>query len=77
MPPSPKDEGKPDDRPALAADVALANDAATLDAELPINARLRDSGAGLVPRVHTVVESEKYAVVGAGAIESLFHVPSG
>ncbi|MBC8088259.1 MAG: hypothetical protein H7Z40_13405 [Phycisphaerae bacterium] len=63
--------------PAQAADVALADDAATLDPDHPINARLRGSGAGLVPRVLSVVASEKYAVVEAAAVESLFRVPFG
>lgn len=75
--PESADGAASDDRPARAADVALADDASTLDPELEINVNLRNSGAGLVPRVLNVVESEKYAVVGAGAIESLFHVPFG
>lgn len=66
-----------DDTPAKAADVAIADDAATLDPEHIINVRLRDIGAGLVPRVLDVVEREKYAVVGAAAISSLFQMPFG
>lgn len=65
------------DTPARAADVAIADDAATLDPEHVINVRLRDLGAGLVPRVLSVDERERYAVVGAAAIASLFHVPFG
>lgn len=64
-------------RPAIPADVAIADDASTLDPELAINVRLRDSGAGFVPRVHEVNTEGKYAVVGVGAIEALFKVPFG
>jgi hypothetical protein len=63
--------------PARAIDVATADDASTLDPDLPINVRLRDAGAGLVVRVLAVNDGEKYAIVGAGAIESTFHVPFG
>jgi hypothetical protein len=60
-----------------ACDVALAEDAGSFDAEHPMNARLRDQGAGLVPRLLKVNNREKYAVVAAGAVESIFHVPFG
>jgi hypothetical protein len=66
-----------EDAPAKAADVAIADDAATLDPEHIINVRLRDVGAGLVPRVLEVVAHEKYAIVGAAAISSLFQMPFG
>ena len=66
-----------DDRPTQAADVALADDASSLDPDHVMNARLRDAGAGLVPRVLMVVTDEKFAAVGAGAIEAVFHVPFG
>ena len=72
-----EEERAANDTPAKAADVAIADDAATLDPEHIINVRLRDVGAGLVPRVLNVVERERYAVVGAAAIASLFHVPFG
>ena len=42
-----------------------------------MNARLRDNGVGLVPRVLSVNAEEKYAVVGAGAVESIFRIPFG
>jgi hypothetical protein len=74
---SPADMAEPDDTPAQARDVALADDAATLDPDHVINARLRDAGAGLVPRVLRIAADEPYAVVGAGAIEAMFHVPFG
>lgn len=64
-------------RPAVPADLAIADDASTLDPELDINVRLRDSGAGLVPRVHEVNTEGKYAVVGVASIEALFKVPFG
>ena len=67
----------PNDRPTRPADVALADDASSLDQDHPMNARLRDNGVGLVPRVLGVSEREKYAVVGAGAIEAMFHAPFG
>jgi len=57
--------------------VALADDTSTLDPEHLINARGRDAGAGLVPRELREVPEEKYAIVGAAAIESMFHVPFG
>lgn len=60
-----------------AADVALADDAASLDPDNPINARLRDNGVGLVPRVIMVATDEKFASLAAGAIESVFRVPFG
>lgn len=66
-----------DQRPAQASDVALADDTSTLDPEHLINARGRDAGAGLVPRELREVPEEKYAIVGAAAIESMFHVPFG
>jgi hypothetical protein len=67
----------PNDRPTQPADVALADDASTLDQDHELNARLRDNGVGLVPRVISVATREKYAAVGAGAIEATFHVPFG
>lgn len=60
-----------------AADVALADDADSLDPEHPMNVRLREGGAGLVPRVLELNPAERYAVVGAGAVESVFRVPFG
>lgn len=72
--PSPSDSN---DRPTLPAEVALADDASSLDEENPMNARLRDNGVGLVPRVLEVNLGEKWARLGAGAIESVFRVPLG
>lgn len=60
-----------------AIDVALAEDAGSLNPDHPMNTRLRDNGAGLVPRVLEVNAEEKYAVVGAGAVEAVFRVPFG
>lgn len=60
-----------------AADVALAGDAGSLDEEHPMNARLRDNGVGLVPRVLEVNVGERYARLGAGAIQSIINVPLG
>jgi len=57
--------------------IALANDATSLDPEQPTNARLRDNGIGLVPRIVSVDLHEKSARVGAGAIQGMFRVPLG
>jgi len=76
-PPAEDEPVSPNDRPTQAADVALADDASSLDPDNEINARLRDNGIGLVPRVISVVDREKFASVGAGAIESVFRVPFG
>ena len=61
-------------RPAV---LALADDAASLDPELPFNVRLRDNGAGLTPRVLESNSAEKYAVIGAGALVATFKLPFG
>ena len=71
------DTVSPNDRPTQAVDVALADDTASLDPDHPINARLRDNGIGLVPRVIMVATREKFASLGAAAIESVFRVPFG
>lgn len=63
--------------PSLPAELALADNAASLDPEHPFNRRLRDNGAGLTPRVHEINAAEKYAVIGAAAIASCIHVPLG
>jgi hypothetical protein len=67
----------PPGRATQPAEVALADDASSLDPENPVNARLRDNGVGLVPRVVMESGSSKFATVGAGAIEALFRVPFG
>jgi hypothetical protein len=59
------------------ASLALADDMASLDPEHPVNARIRDAGAGLVPRVLSSDAALKRATVGAGAIVSVFSVPFG
>lgn len=68
---------RPEDNLSTPADVALADDTASLDAEHPMNRTLRDNGVGLVPRVHRVNLAEKYAVIAAGAILSSFRLPLG
>jgi hypothetical protein len=65
------------ERPTEPAEVALASDAGSLAEDHPMNARLRDNGVGLVPRVLEVNEEKKYAKLGAGAIEAIFKVPLG
>ena len=64
-------------RPTRPADVALADDASSLDEEHEMNRRLRDNGVGLVPRVVMVSERERFASVAAGAIGGTMRVPLG
>jgi hypothetical protein len=71
------EETKADDKPVPAAELALADDAGTLNPDHPVNVRLRDGGAGLTPRVLEMNQEEKYAVIGAGAVVATFKVPFG
>lgn len=64
-------------RPTEMAEVALADNADSLSDENAMNARLRDNGVGMVPRILEVNEKGRYAKLGAGAIESTFLVPLG
>jgi hypothetical protein len=64
-------------KPAAPAELALAEDAGTLDPEHPFNVRLRNNGAGLTPRVLDTNTQEKFAVIGAGAIATSFKLPFG
>lgn len=66
-----------DSNPTPAAELALAEDTATLDPEHPLNIRMRNNGAGLTPRTLETNLAEKYAVVGAGAIVGTFRLPFG
>ncbi|MEQ1690422.1 MAG: hypothetical protein ABMA00_04005 [Gemmatimonas sp.] len=59
------------------AALALADDAAALEPEHPVNANLRDRGVGLVPRVVSTDIALKAAVLAAGAVEGFFRVPLG
>jgi hypothetical protein len=74
-PPSPAPAAA--DEPTTPAAAALAEDASSLDPEHPINARLRDAGAGLVPRVESVELEKRYAVLAAVAVDARFRVPLG
>ena len=56
---------------------ALADTADTLDPEHPVNAGMRDRGAGLVPRVAAIHDAEKRATVGLGSITCFCDVPFG
>lgn len=56
---------------------AISKDARSLDPEEPMNARLRNNGAGLTPRVASVDAAHGKATVGGGAIGSLIDVPLG
>jgi hypothetical protein len=70
-------EANADTPPIAPAALALADDAATLDPEHPMNVRMRERGAGLTPRTLETNPAEKYAVVGAGAIVGTFTLPFG
>lgn len=65
------------EEPTVIATVALADDAASLAEDHPMNARLRDNGVGLVPRILDVKTDEKYAVLAAGAVGATFKLPLG
>jgi hypothetical protein len=69
--------GPPPGQSKTAAQLALADDAGTLDPEHPINANIRNSGAGLVPNVLETNVAEKWARVAAGAITATFKIPFG
>ncbi len=76
--PPPSAGGAPEPyRPATPAEVALAATADALNEEHPLNARLRDQGAGLVPRVLQVDLDARSATLGAAAIKCTFDVPLG
>lgn len=64
---------KPEELIAL----ALADDTASLDPEHPMNANIRDRGAGLVPRVAETDPASKSVRVAAGAVVGFFRVPFG
>lgn len=57
--------------------LALADTAATLDPEHPVNVSLRERGIGFCARVREINLAERYAVVGASAIMAFFRVPLG
>lgn len=63
--------------PTPTVTLALADTAATLDPEHPVNASLRERGIGFSARVREVSLPERYAVVGASAIMAFFRVPLG
>ena len=78
VPPAPADApARPEAEASSAAELALADNAGTLDPEHPFNVRLRDNGAGLTARVLDTNVGEKCALIGAGAIEATFRVPFG
>jgi hypothetical protein len=79
IPSAPVAASLPENMPAPTppADLALADDAATFDPEHPFNVRMRNSGAGLTPRVLETNAAGKFAVIGAGAIVGTFRLPFG
>ena len=58
-------------------DYALSDDSASLDEDHPINARLRDSGIGLVPNIAGLSDAARCATLAAGAVMAQFDVPYG
>ncbi len=58
-------------------DFALADNAASFDPEAPINANLRDRGAGLVPNLVAVTPADRRASLAAGSILAQLDVPFG
>jgi len=62
---------------AVAADVALAADQATFEPEHPMNVRMRDAGAGLVPNVLDFHDQERWATLAPGALHATLRVPFG
>ncbi len=67
----------PSEAPVLAATVALATTMDSFDAEHPLNARLRDNGAGLVPNVLDYHEQEHWATLAPAALRGTLRVPFG
>ncbi len=59
------------------ASFALADSDASLNDDHPVNANLRNRGAGLVPNVVATDDMEKFAIVAAGSIRAQFRVPFG
>jgi hypothetical protein len=68
---------KPAEPAPTFADFALATDAGTLDPAHPINANLRERGAGLTPNVAAVDLAARHATVAAGALAAFLDVPLG
>jgi hypothetical protein len=56
---------------------ARAEGASTLDAEHPVNRRLRDNGVGLVPRVVDVDARQQCATLACGSITAQLTLPLG
>ena len=57
--------------------LALAEDAASLDPEHPVNANLRNRGVGFVPRIVSTDAETRCAVLAASAVEGFLRVPFG
>jgi hypothetical protein len=76
-PAEPEFEQVTDQAPTVTREVALADDAASLKQDHPMNARMRDNGIGLVPRVLAIDDSEKSATLAAAAVAATFKVPLG
>ncbi|MCC6782574.1 MAG: hypothetical protein IT457_07000 [Planctomycetes bacterium] len=59
------------------AGLALATDQASFDQDQPMNARLRDAGAGLVPNVLDHHDQEHWATLAPAALCATLRVPFG
>ena len=70
-------DAEPETDDTQAAAVALAHDMATFDAEHPLNVKLRDRGAGLVPNVLDYHEQEYWATLAPAALRATLRVPFG
>lgn len=77
--PLPGNDGDPEpsNDDVQAAAVALAHDMATFEAEHPLNVKLRDRGAGLVPNVLDYHEQEYWATLAPPALGATLRVPFG
>lgn len=63
--------------PARAADLALADDAAALQADHPCNVRMGETGRGVPLRVLAVHATDKCATLVAAALGATFDLPFG
>lgn len=69
--------GGPEGDPTPAIAVALAETMQTFDPEHPLNVRMRDAGAGLVPNVLDHHDQERWATLGPGSLLGTMRVPFG
>jgi hypothetical protein len=77
LPDSGSEVGAGEDEPTPATAVALAETMQTFDPEHPLNVRMRDAGAGLVPNVLDHHDQERWATLGPGSLLGTMRVPFG